>query len=149
MDRITVPYYGTDTPLNQIANIQIPEARLIQITPWDKSILSEIERAIINANIGVTPNSDGEVIRLQFPPLTEERRQELTKQVSAMGEECKVSVRNTRREFIDEMKAYHKNGDIGDDHLKDAEDQIQEITDDFTDRIDKTIEDKEKELMEF
>ncbi len=149
LDKITVQYYGTDTPLNQVANIQVPEARLIQITPWDKTLLGEIEKSIINSNIGLTPNSDGEVIRLQFPPLTEERRQDLAKQVQAMGEESKVSVRNTRRDFIDEVKRYLKNGEIGEDHFKDAENEIQKITDAYTKKIDEQIAEKEKELMEF
>lgn len=148
LDQIQVEYYGTPTPLNQVANIQVPEARMIVITPWDASLLKEIERSIQMSDLGINPNSDGKCIRLTFPPLTEERRKDLVKQVQKYGEEAKVAVRNVRRECLDLVKGYLKKKEISEDALKDAEQQIQKLTDRHIDEIEKIIGAKEKDLLE-
>lgn len=148
LDRVTVEYYGTETPIQQVANVQVPEARMITITPWDPSILTAIEKAIQMSDIGINPNNDGKMIRLTFPTLTEERRRDLAKQVSRYGEEAKVAVRNIRREAIDKVKAMHKNKEISEDELREAEDDIQKLTDRYTAHVDKTVAAKEKDLME-
>ena len=147
LNRISVEYYGTPTPINQVAGISVPEARLIMIQPWDASILKEIEKEILKAEIGINPNNDGKVIRLAFPELTEERRKEIVKDIKKMAEEAKVSVRSVRREGIDEAKANQKEGLITEDELKSAEDKIQKITDSKVAEIDKIAEAKEKEVM--
>ena len=147
LNKITVDYYGTATPINQVAGISVPEARLIVIQPWDGSVLKEIERAILASDIGITPNNDGKVIRLNFPELNEERRKELVKDIRKMGEEAKVAVRQVRRDGIDEAKAKQKNSEITEDELKSAETEIQKITDKYIDEIDKILADKEKEIM--
>ena len=147
LNKIMVNYYGVPTPINQVAGISVPEARLIVIQPWDGSILKEIEKEILKAEIGINPNNDGKVIRLSFPELTEERRKELVKEVKKMGEEAKVSVRSVRREGMDIAKAEQKEGTITEDELKSAEDKIQKLTDNKVAEIDKTIENKEKEIM--
>ena len=147
LNKIKVDYYGTPTPINQVAGISVPEARLIVIQPWDISILKEIEKEILKSEIGINPNNDGKVIRLVFPELTEERRKELVKDIKKMGEESKVSIRSTRREGLDKAKAMQKASTITEDELKSAEDQIQKLTDKKVAQIDSMIEAKEKEVM--
>lgn len=147
LNKITVDYYGTATPINQMAGISVPEARLIVIQPWDMSVLKEIERAILASDIGITPNNDGKVIRLNFPELNEERRKELVKDIRKMSEEAKVAVRSVRRDGIDEFKKMQKDSSITEDELKQAEDQIQKLTDKHVEQIDKITENKEKEIM--
>ena len=147
LNKIMVNYYGVPTPINQVAGISVPEARLIVIQPWDASILKEIEKEILKSEIGINPNNDGKVIRLSFPELTEERRKELVKDIKKMGEESKVSVRSVRREGMDIAKAEQKDGTITEDDLKGLEDKIQKLTDTKIAEIDKAIEDKEKEIM--
>ena len=147
LNKVSVEYYGTPTPINQVAGISVPEARLIVIQPWDVSILKEIEKAILASEIGINPNNDGKVIRLVFPELTEERRKELVKEIRKYSEESKVSVRNVRRDGIDKVKAMQKNGELTEDELKNAENEIQKITDKYVEEIDKTISAKETEIM--
>lgn len=147
LNKVTVDYYGTATPINQVAGVSVPEARLIVIQPWDMSVLKEIERAILASDIGITPNNDGKVIRLNFPELNEERRKELVKEVKKMGEEAKVAVRSVRRDGIDEFKKMQKDSVITEDDLKQAEDQIQKLTDKYVEEIDKVTDEKEKEIM--
>ncbi len=147
LDQIQVEYYGTPTPLNQVANIQVPEARMISITPWDQSLLKEIEKAILSSDLGLNPNNDGKCIRLTFPPLTEERRKELVKQVQKYGEEAKVGIRAVRRDCMDMLKGHHKKKEIGDDILRDAEQEIQKRTDKYTKHVDQIVGDKEKDLL--
>ena len=147
LNKVSVQYYGTTTPINQVAGISVPEARLIVIQPWDKSILKEIERAILAADIGINPNNDGNVIRLNFPELNEERRKEIVKDVKKMAEEARVSVRSVRRDGIDEFKKMQKDSTITEDELKQAEDKIQKLTDEYIEKIDKISEEKEKEVM--
>ena len=147
LNKVTVDYYGTATPINQVAGISVPEARLIVIQPWDMSVLKEIERAILASDIGITPNNDGKVIRLNFPELNEERRKEIVKDVRKMSEDAKVAVRQVRRDGIDEFKKKQKDSEITEDELKQAEDQIQKITDKMTDKIDEITSNKEKEIM--
>lgn len=147
LNKITVDYYGTPTPINQMAGISVPEARLIVIQPWDMSVLKEIERAILASDIGITPNNDGKVIRLNFPELNEERRRELVKDIRKMSEESKVAVRSVRRDGIDEFKKMQKDSTITEDELKQAEDQIQKLTDKYVEQIDKITDSKEKEIM--
>ena len=147
LNKVKIDYYGTETPINQVAGISVPEARLIVIQPWDASILKEIERAILAADIGINPNNDGKVIRLAFPELNEERRKELAKEVRSIAEEARVAVRNVRRDGMDDVKAEQKNGEITEDELRIAETEIQKITDKKIDEIDKVSENKEKEIM--
>ena len=147
LNKITVDYYGTATPINQVAGISVPEARLIVIQPWDGSVLKEIERAILASDIGITPNNDGKVIRLNFPELNEERRKELVKDIRKMGEEAKVAVRQVRRDGIDDFKKQQKDSVITEDDLKQAEDQVQKLTDKYVEEIDKLTDSKEKEIM--
>ena len=148
LDRVTVDYYGVPTPVNQVGSVSVPEARTIIIQPWDATILSELEKAILKSDIGITPNNDGKVIRLNFPPLTEERRRELVKDVSKKGEAAKVAVRNIRREAIDRFKAQKKNNEITEDDLSSLEEDIQKLTDKFVKEIDKLTDGKEKEILE-
>lgn len=147
LNKLTVEYYGTATPINQVAGISVPEARLIVIQPWDGSVLKEIERAILASDIGITPNNDGKVIRLNFPELNEERRKELVKDIKKMGEEAKVAVRQVRRDGLDEFKKQQKDSLITEDDLKQAEDQVQKLTDKYVEEIDKLTDAKEKEVM--
>ena len=147
LNKVKIDYYGTPTPINQVAGISVPEARLIVIQPWDASILKEIERAILAADIGINPNNDGKVIRLAFPELNEERRKELVKEVKAIAEEARVAVRGARRSGIDMAKAKQKDGEITEDELRAAETEIQKITDKNIEEIDKILENKEKEIM--
>ena len=147
LNRISVEYYGTPTPINQVAGISVPEARLIMIQPWDASILKDIEKAILTSDIGINPNNDGKVIRLAFPELTEERRKELVKDIKKTAEESKVAVRAIRRDGIDKAKAMQKNSEITEDDLRSAEDTIQKLTDKKIEEIDKVLADKEKEIL--
>ncbi|MFQ8785932.1 MAG: ribosome recycling factor [Clostridia bacterium] len=147
LNKVKIDYYGTPTPINQVAGVSVPEARLIVIQPWDVSVLKDIEKAILASDIGLNPNNDGKVIRLAFPELTEERRKELAKEIRKIAEEAKVSIRAIRRDGIDEAKAKQKNSEITEDELKSAETEIQKITDKYIDEIDKILADKEKEIM--
>lgn len=147
LNKITVTYYGVDTPLSQVASISVPEARQILIQPWDKALVSEIERQINKSDIGINPITDGTGIRLMFPELTEQRRKELAKEIKSLGEETKVAIRNIRRDGIDEFKIKQKNSEITEDQLKSAEEDIQKITDKYVANIDKMVNDKEKEIM--
>ena len=147
LNKVSVEYYGTPTPINQVAGVSVPEARLIVIQPWDASILKDIERAILASDIGINPNNDGKVIRLAFPELTEERRKELVKDIKKMAEESKVAVRAIRRDGIDKAKAMQKNSEITEDELRGAEDNIQKLTDKKIEEIDKVLADKEKEIL--
>lgn len=148
LDKITVEYYGVATPLAQVGTISVPEARSLVIQPWDASVLKEIEKAILASDLGLTPNNDGKSIRLNFPPLTEERRKELCKGISKRGEEAKVAVRNIRRDSLEDYKKQKKNNEITEDDLKGIEDKIQKLTDKFVKEIDSITADKEKEIME-
>jgi len=148
LDRLEVEYYGALTPVNQLASITVPEARMLLITPYDKSSLNDIERAILMSDIGITPTSDGSVIRLIIPQLTEERRKELAKQVGKEAESAKVSVRNIRRDAIDQAKKAEKAKEITEDELHTLEKDIQKVTDDSVKNIDKLAANKEKELLE-
>lgn len=147
LKHITVDYYGTETPLNQVANVTIPEARIIQIQPWETSMLKKIEKAINMADIGINPTNDGKVIRLVFPELTEERRKELSKDVRRKGEACKVAVRNIRRDANDMLKKLEKSEEVSEDEIKDLMDVIQKETDNHIKQIDKAVEDKIGDLM--
>ncbi|MCQ4726200.1 ribosome recycling factor [Anaerotignum faecicola] len=147
LDRIMVDYYGTPTPINQVGNISVPEARLIQIQPYDASMLKAIEKAINTSELGINPNSDGRVIRLVFPELTEERRIALTKEVKKKGEDAKIALRNIRRDAIDMFKKQEKAKEITKDDLSDLEDEIQKITDKYTVEIDKKAEAKSKDIL--
>ncbi len=147
LNKVRIDYYGTQTPINQVAAISVPEARLIVIQPWDASVLKEIEKAILASDIGINPNNDGKVIRLAFPELNEERRKELVKDIKKMGEEAKVAVRNVRREGIDLAKSMQKNGEMTEDELKSAENDIQKMTDKYIEEVEKVLEKKEKEVM--
>ena len=147
LNKINVEYYGTLTPINQVAGISVPEARLIVIQPWDMSVLKEIERAILASDIGITPNNDGKVIRLNFPELNEERRKDLVKEIKKMGEEAKVAIRQIRRDGLDEFKKMQKDALITEDDLKQSEDQVQKLTDKYIEEIDILTDSKEKEIM--
>ncbi|MBQ4232173.1 MAG: ribosome recycling factor [Lachnospiraceae bacterium] len=147
LDNIMVEYYGTPTPLQQVGNITVPEARSLLITPWEASILKDIEKAIMVSDVGITPNNDGKSIRLTFPELTEDRRKELAKDVKKKSENCKVAIRNIRRDANDDFKKQNKNGDISDDELKDIEDKIQKLTDKYIKQTDDMTDSKTKEIM--
>lgn len=147
LDKVTVDYYGSPTPLQQVANITVPEARSIVIQPWEASMVKEIERAIMISDIGITPNNDGKSIRLNFPELTEERRKEIVKDVKKKGEAAKVAIRNIRRDANDSVKKQNKASEISDDELKDLEGDIQKLTDRFIAEIDREIEKKSKEIL--
>ena len=147
LDRITVDYYGTPTPIQQVGNVSVPEARLIQIQPWDKSMLKEIEKAINLSELGINPVNDGTVIRLVFPELTEERRKELTKDVKKKGENAKVAIRNVRRDANDAFKKQNKASEISEDELKDQQDRVQKATDKYIKTIDGMIDKKSKEIL--
>ena len=147
LNKVKVDYYGVPTPINQMAGISVPEARLIVIQPWDMSVLKDIEKAILASDIGINPNNDGKVIRLAFPELNEERRKELVKEIRKIAEEAKVAIRSIRRDGIDEAKAKQKDSEITEDELKVAETEIQKITDKNIEEIDKILADKETEIM--
>lgn len=148
LDKIVVDYYGVPTPVQQMAAVSVQEGRILIIQPWDASTIKPIEKAIQASDIGINPMNDGRVIRLTFPPLTEERRKELSKNVKAMGEECKVKMRNIRRDAIDQIKALKKSSEITEDDQKNAETKIQKITDDFVKKTEDASATKEKEIME-
>lgn len=147
LDKVTVDYYGQPTPLNQVGNVTVPEARVLMIQPWDMSIIKEIERAILGSDVGITPNSDGKIIRLAFPELTEDRRIELTKDIKKKGEASKIAIRNIRRDGIDHFKKAEKDHAITEDDLKEFEKKIQDLTDKFIKDIDKHVENKSKEIL--
>ncbi|MFP4474457.1 MAG: ribosome recycling factor [Desulfatibacillaceae bacterium] len=149
LDNIRPNVYGAPTPLNQVASISVPESRLITIQPWDPSIVGEVEKAIMKSDLGLTPNSDGKIIRIQIPPLTEDRRKELVKVVNKMCEEHKVAVRNVRREANENLKKLKKDGDIAEDEMFRGQDQVQKITDEHIEQIDELCKEKEKEILEF
>lgn len=148
LDRITVPYYGVDTPIGQVGSISSPDARTLVIQPWDGSLLKAIEKAIQTSELGINPQNDGRVIRLVFPQLTEERRRDLTKQVKKYGEESKVAIRNIRRDAMDYIKGLKKKSEITEDDQKKAEEDLQKLTDKYIKKVDEACAVKEKELME-
>ena len=147
LDKIVVDYYGSPTPIQQVGNITVPEARIIMIQPWESKMIKEIEKAIMQSDIGINPTDDGSVIRLVFPAPTEERRKELCKKVSKMGEEAKVAIRNIRRDFVDLLKAQKKNSEITEDEQKEGEKEVQNVTDNYSKTIDKMVKDKENEVL--
>ena len=147
LNKIRVDYYGTPTPIQQVANVSVPEPRMIQIAPWDRSLIKAIEKAIMTSELGINPNNDGSVIRLIFPEVTEERRKELSKDVKKKGEEQKVAIRNVRRDAVDAMKKLEKASEITEDDRKNLEDKIQKLTDKYIKDVDKAVEDKTKEIM--
>lgn len=149
LDGIRVDYYGTQTPLNQMATLAVADSRLITIQPWDVSVIKEIEKAILKSDLGLTPSSDGKIIRINIPPLTEERRKELVKVVHKMCEDYKISVRNTRRDANDLVKSLKKDGEISEDEAFKAQDEIQKITDQHITAVDDCYKEKEKEILEF
>jgi ribosome recycling factor len=146
LDGVVVDYYGTPTPLNQVSNISTPDAKTIMIQPWEKTMIDPIEKALMTSNVGITPGNNGEVIRLVVPQLTEERRRDLVKQVKTEGENARVSVRNARREANDEYKSMQKDG-LSEDETKSAEDDIQKLTDEFTEKVEKIVEAKDNDIM--
>ena len=146
LDKITVDYYGSPTPLQQVGNISVPEARMIVIQPWEASILKDIEKALLMSDLGLTPTNDGKMIRLVFPELTEDRRKELVKDVKKKGEAAKVAIRNIRRDGIDSVKKL-KGSDVSEDEMKDMEDDLQKLTDKYVKEVDKAVEAKSKEVM--
>ncbi|MEY8390686.1 ribosome recycling factor [Lachnospiraceae bacterium] len=147
LDRLKVDYYGTPTGLQQVANISVPEPRMILIQPWEASMVREIEKAILTSDLGINPTNDGKVIRLVFPELTEERRKELAKEVKKKGENAKVAVRNIRRDANDNLKKMGKSNDVSEDEIKQLEDEVQKLTDKFIATIDKAVEEKTKEIL--
>ncbi len=146
LDKITVDYYGTPTPLQQVGNISVPEARMILIQPWEASLVKEIERAILTSDLGINPTNDGKAIRLVFPELTEERRKELVKDVKKKGENAKVAIRNVRRDGNDALKKL-KGTEVSEDEIKDLENELQKLTDKYIKDVDKAVEDKSKEVL--
>ena len=149
LDAIRVDYYGTLTPLNQMASLSIPESRLIIIQPWDVSVIKDVERAILKSDLGLTPNNDGKIIRISIPPLTEDRRKELVKVVHKISQDHKVSVRNIRRDSNELLKSLKTDGEISEDDAFRAQDQVQKITDEYIELIDDEYTEKEKEILEF
>ena len=147
LDKLRVDYYGTPTPLQQVANISVPEARIIQIQPWESSLIKDIEKVILCSDLGITPNNDGKAIRLVFPELTEDRRKELAKDVKKKGDNAKVAIRNIRRDANDAIKKQNKAGEISDDEAKNGEDEIQKLTDKYVAAIDKVIDEKTTEIL--
>ena len=147
LDKIKVDYYGTPTPLQQVGNISVPEARMIVIQPWEKSLIKPIEKAILTSELGINPNNDGNAIRLIFPELTEDRRKELAKDVKKKGDQAKVAIRNIRRDAMDAFKKMEKSGDMSEDDRDLAEEKMQKLTDKMVERVDKLVEEKTKEIM--
>ena len=147
LDKIRVDYYGQPTPLQQVANISVPEARTLMIQPWESSLIKEIEKAILCSDLGITPNNDGKTVRLNFPELTEDRRKEMAKDVKKKGENAKVAIRNVRRDANDAFKKQNKASEISEDELKDLEDKVQKLTDKYIDKVDKAVEEKTKEIL--
>jgi len=148
LDKITVDYYGVDTPIQQMAAVSVSEARVLVIQPWDASTLKAIEKAIYASDIGINPTNDGRLIRLAFPPLTEERRREIAKDISKLSENCKVAIRSIRRDGLEKFKAMKKNAEITEDDLKNCEKQVQDLTDQFCKNVDELSKAKEKEILE-
>ncbi len=148
LDKVVVDYYGTPTPLNQLSNISAPEPRLLVVQPWDKSAIGTIEKAILKSDLGLTPNSDGNIIRIAIPQLTEERRRDLVKLVKKMAEESRVAVRNIRRDANDEIKRMEKSGDISQDDSRRLQDEIQELTNEYVEKVNEILSAKEQEIME-
>ncbi|MBF0994265.1 MAG: ribosome recycling factor [Lachnospiraceae bacterium] len=146
LDKLRVDYYGTPTPIQQLANVSVPEARMIQIAPWDKKLIKDIEKAILASDIGITPSNDGTNIRLIFPELTEERRKQLSKEVRKKGEDAKIALRNIRRDGTDAFKKL-KGSDVSEDEIKDLEEELQKLTDRYVKEVDKSVEEKSKEIM--
>ncbi len=146
LDKIKVDYYGTPTPIQQVGNITVPEARVLQIAPWEKTLIKEIEKAIMASDVGITPSNDGSLIRLVFPELTEERRKELVKDIKKRGEENKVAIRNTRRDGNDALKKLAKT-EVSEDEIKELEEKLQKLTDKFIKDVDKLVEEKSKEIL--
>ena len=146
LDKVRVDYYGTPTPIQQVGNVTVPEPRMIQIAPWEKSLIKDIEKAIMTSEVGITPSNDGSVIRLVFPELTEERRKDLVKDVKKKGEEGKVAIRNIRRDGNDSFKKLAKT-EVSEDEIKQLEDELQKLTDKFVKEIDKLVEEKSKEIL--
>ncbi len=149
LDGITVDYYGSSMPLNQVASISVPESRLLTIQPWDANILPDIEKAVLKSELGLTPANDGKIIRISVPPLTEERRKDLVKLVKKMAEEARVAIRNVRRDAIEKLKAQKKNKELSEDEMYKLQDKVQEITDEHIKEVDKILSEKEKEILEF
>ncbi|QTA82499.1 Ribosome-recycling factor [Desulfonema limicola] len=149
LDGIKVDYYGTPTPLNQMASLSVPESRLINIQPWDVSVIKDIEKAILKSSLGLTPSNDGKLVRISIPPLTEQRRKELVKVVSKIGEDSKIAVRNIRRDSNELLKGLKNDGEISEDDSFKAQDQVQKITDEYIKQIDEICKEKEKEIIEF
>jgi len=148
LDEVVVDYYGTPTPLNQVGTLSVPEPRLITIQPWEKNMIPQIEKAILKSDLSLTPNSDGQVVRISFPPLTEERRREMVKLARRLGEDAKIAIRNVRREANETLKKLEKEKEISEDDLKRGEKDVQDLTDSFVQKVDETIDKKEKEVME-
>ena len=146
LDKIRVDYYGTPTPIQQVGNLSVPEARIIQIVPWDKTLLKEVEKAILASDVGITPSNDGTMIRLVFPELTEERRKQLAKDIKKKGEDAKIAVRNIRRDGNDEFKKL-KGSDVSEDEISELEDELQKLTDRYVKEMDAAVEEKSKEIM--
>lgn len=147
LDKLRVDYYGTPTPLQQVANVTVPEPRVIQIQPWEQSLVKEIEKTIMTSDLGINPANDGKVIRLVFPELTEERRKELVKDVKKKGEATKVAVRNIRRDGNDSFKKLGKSGDVSEDEAKELEKKLQKVTDKYIEEVDNAVEEKSKEIL--
>ena len=147
LDKLRVDYYGTPSPIQSVANVSVPEPRMIQIQPWEASMVKEIEKAIMCSDLGINPTNDGKVIRLVFPELTEERRKELAKDIKKKGENAKVAVRNIRRDAIDHLKKVGKEEDLSEDEVKDLEDTVQKLTDEYVAKVDKAVDAKSKEIL--
>ena len=147
LDKLRVDYYGTPSPIQSVANVSVPEPRMIQIQPWEASMVKEIEKAIMCSDLGINPTNDGKVIRLVFPELTEERRKELAKDIKKKGENAKVAVRNIRRDAIDHLKKVGKDEDLSEDEVKDLEDTVQKLTDEYVAKVDKAVDAKSKEIL--
>ncbi len=147
LDRIRVDYYGTPSPIQQVANVTVPEPRMLQIQPWEPSLVKAIEKAILSSDVGITPTNDGRIIRLMFPELTEERRKDLVKDVKKKGENAKVAVRNIRRDANDALKKLNKKSEVSEDEIKDLEDEVQKMTDGYIKDIDSTVEKKSKDIL--
>ncbi len=148
LDKIRVDYYGQKTPLSQVATVSVPEARLIVVQPWDRTLFSEIEKAILKSELGLNPSNDGKVIRIAIPPLTEQRRKELAKTAKAMAEQSRVSIRNIRRDGLEDLKKQSAAGGVPEDQVKKEEDDLQKVTDSYIAQVARTLEEKEKEIME-
>ncbi len=147
LDKLRVDYYGQPTPLQQVANISVPEPRTLMIQPWEASLIKEIEKAILCSDLGITPNNDGKAVRLNFPELTEDRRKEMAKDVKKKGENAKVAIRNIRRDANDAIKKQNKDGELSDDELKSLEEKVQKLTDKYVDKVDQAVEEKTKEIL--